>query len=138
MRIALSITAVFLVMNLATFVAYGGLSLLVGLEPPAEGSPGQFFVSVLVVKLGMAGAFVSLYYVAREIWSVRWILYAVIWWAAFSVIEIGQAIAPNYSWMDALGGILAEAIYFPLAAVVTRRVLGSGEAATAPPQPGIN
>ena len=131
MRIALSIAAVFLVMNLATFVAYGGLSLFVGLEPPAEGSPGQFFVSVLVVKLGVAGAFVALYYVAREIWSTRWILYAVIWWASFSIIEIGQAIAPGYSWMDAMGGILAEAIYFPLAAVVTRRVLGPGKTLSA-------
>ena len=82
---------------------------------------------MLVVKLGVAGAFVALYYVAREIWAARWILYAVIWWATFSIIEIGQAIAPSYSWMDAMGGILAETIYFPLAAVVTRRVLGPGK-----------
>lgn len=72
-----------------------------------------------------------MYYVAREIWSARWMLYAVIWWGAFGIIEIGQAIAPNYSWMDAMGGILAEAIYFPLAATVTRRLLGSGKTLSA-------
>jgi len=51
--------------------------------------------------------------------------YALIWWATFAVIEIGQAIAPNYSWADAMGGILAEAIYFPVAVLATRRLLGS-------------
>ena len=130
-RIALSIGAAFLIMNLATFVAYGSLSVLAGLEPPVDGSPGQLFASVLVVKLGMAIAFVAFYYVARQVWSTRWMLYAVIWWATFAIIEIGQAIAPNYSWMDAIGGIVAEAIYFPLAALVTQRLLGTNKAMNA-------
>ena len=124
MGIVLSIGAVFLIMNLATFIAYGSLAAIMGLEPPANGSPGQFFASVLVVKLGLAGGFVALYHVAREIWNVRWMQYALMWWAMFAVIEVGQAIAPNYSWADALGGIIAEAIYFPLAALATRRLLG--------------
>ena len=124
MRIALCIGATFVVMNLATFVAYGSLSALVGLEPPAVDSPGRFFVSVLVVKLGLATAFVLLYHVAQDIWFSRWIIYAAIWWIAFATMEIGQAIAPDYSWMDALGGIIAEAVYFPMSALVTRRMLG--------------
>ncbi len=124
MRIVLSIGAAFLIMNLATLVAYGSLAVIMGLEPPADGSPGQFFVSVLVVKLGLAGGFVAFYHFAREIWFTRWMQYALIWWATFAVIEIGQAIAANYSWTDAMGGILAEAIYFPIAVLVTRRLLG--------------
>ena len=124
MRIALSIGAAFLIMNLATFMAYGSLAAIMGLEPPADGSPSQFFVSVLVVKLGLAGGFVAFYHLAREIWFTRWMQYALIWWATFAVIEIGQAIAPDYSWADALGGILAEAIYFPVAILATRRLLG--------------
>ncbi len=131
MRIAWAITVAFLVMNLSTFVAYGSLSMVVGLQPPDTGSPAQLFVSVLVVKLGMASAFVFLYYIARDVWSTRWLLYAGIWWAAFAIIEIGQAIAPNYSGMDALGGIIAEAIYFPVAAVLTRRLLGPGKTSSA-------
>ena len=66
MRIALSIGAAFLIMNLATFVTYGSLAVIMGLEPPADGSPGQFFVSVLVVKLGLAGGFVAFYHIARS------------------------------------------------------------------------
>ncbi len=124
MRIALSMGAVFLIMNLATFVVYGSLAVIMGLEPPADGSPGLFFVSVLIVKLGLAGGFVAFYNLAREIWFTRWMQYALIWWAMFAVIEIGQAIAPNYSWADAMGGILSEAIYFPLAVLATRRILG--------------
>lgn len=131
-KIGLSIGAVFVVMNLATFVAYGGLSALVGLQPPDAGSPGQFLVSVLVVKVGLATAFVLLFSVAREIWSKRWLLYGVIWWGTFAIIEIGQAIAPNYTWMDAMGGIIAEAIYFPAAAIVTQRLLSGRDASRGP------
>jgi hypothetical protein len=39
-------------------------------------------------------------------------------------MEIGQAIVPKYTWLDAFGGIVAEAIYFPLSAVVVKRLLG--------------
>lgn len=129
MRIAWSVAATFLIMNLATFVAYGTLAALVGLQPPAEGSPGQFFVSVLVVKLGLAAGFVALFRVARRVWTRRWLQYGLIWWATFAVIEIGQAVAPGYTWADALGGIVAEALYFPLSALALRRLLGDPTAA---------
>jgi len=131
MGIVLSIGAVFLIMNVATFVAYGSLAAIMGLEPPANGSPGQFFASVLVVKLGLASGFVAFYHVARNIWYPRLMQYALIWWAMFAVIEFGQAIVPNYSWADAFGGIIAEAIYFPLAALAMRRLLGSSETTAA-------
>ncbi len=125
MRFIVTVGAVFVIMNVATLIAYGSLAAIMGLEPPADGSPGQFFVSVLVVKLGLAGGFVALYAYAREIWHNRWMQYALIWWVMFAVIEVGQAIAPNYSWPDALGGIIAEGIYFPLAALVARRLVGA-------------
>jgi hypothetical protein len=32
--------------------------------------------------------------------------------------EIGQAITPNYSWKEAVIGILSETIYLPLGALV--------------------
>jgi hypothetical protein len=130
-RIVLTVGVAFVIMNLATFMAYGSLAAILGLEPPVGSSPGQFLASVLVVKLGLAGGFVALYYLAREFWYARWLKYATMWWAMFAVIEVGQAIAPSYSWRDALGGIIAEAIYFPLSALAIRRVLGSGERAAA-------
>jgi hypothetical protein len=50
-------------------------------------------------------------------------LYALLWWLMFAIGEVGQAIGPNYSWMEAVGGIISESIYLPLAALVTKRVL---------------
>ena len=123
LNIGLTVTTSFLIMNVSTFVVYGGLSVLFGLQPPEAGSPGQFLVSVLVVKAGLAGGFVLLFYVAREIFARRWVLYATIWWGAYATIELGQALGPGYSWLDATGGIIAEAIYFPASAWVSRRLL---------------
>ncbi len=50
-------------------------------------------------------------------------LYALIWWLMFELVEVGQAITPDHSWLDAIGGIVAEAIYFPLAAFGVVRVM---------------
>lgn len=122
-RIALSIGLTFVIMNVGAFIAYGTFSALVGLQPPANGSPAQFVLSVFVVKLGLAVGFVLLFHVARETWAGRWTHYALIWWVMFAVTEVGQAIGPNYSWLEAVAGIIAEAIYCPLAALAAVRVL---------------
>jgi len=60
----------------------------------------------------------------RSVGAGQWMRYALVWWLMFGVIEIGQAIAPGYSWPDAIGGILSEAIYFPLSAFFAHRLLG--------------
>lgn len=125
MRIALTLVATFAIMNLSTFVAYGSMATLLGLEPLANGSPGLFFASVLVVKLGVATGFVGLYWLARPIWQGRRLQYALVWWASYAVIEIGQAVAPGYTWADAFGGIVAEAFYFPLSALAVSRLLAA-------------
>jgi hypothetical protein len=122
-RIALAIGATLLITYLVAFVVYGGVAAVTGLEPPQDGSPAQFLLSVLVVKLGLAVGFVLLFALAREVWRVRWLLYGFIWWVLFAVSEIGQAIGPQYSWLEAGAGILAEAIYCPLAAWVTAKLL---------------
>jgi len=122
-KIFLSIVLTFVIMNVGTFVAYGGASAIFGLQPPNEGSPAQFMLSVLVVKVGMALAFVLLFAPARAFWIGSWFRYAFVWWLMFAIVEIGQAIAPNYSIMDAGAGIVAEAIYFPASAFVTARLL---------------
>jgi hypothetical protein len=110
-------------MYVIPFPVYGVFAALSGLQPPTEGSVGLFFLSVLVIKIGTAAAFVLLFYFARDIWVKRWKTYALIWWAMFSVVELGQAMTPDYTWLSAVGGIVAEAIYFPLAAVVVARLL---------------
>ena len=123
MKVFLSIVLTFVIMNVGTCVAYGGASAILGLQPPEDGSPAQFMLSVLVVKVGMALAFVLLFVPARAFWIGSWFRYAFVWWLMFAIVEIGQAIAPNYSVMDAGAGIVAEAIYFPLSAFVTARLL---------------
>lgn len=132
-NIGLSVVASFLMMNLVTFMVYSGLAVLVGLQPPDVGSTEQFFISVLLVKVGLAGGFVLLFYVARDVFGRQWVLYATIWWGAYTVIELGQAVGPNYSWLDAAGGIIAEAIYFPASAWVSRRLLCGSRDTSSPP-----
>jgi hypothetical protein len=122
-KILLAVGLVLAIMYVVPFPVYGLLSALTGLQPPTEGSATLFLLSVLIIKVGVAVAFVLLYSLARDSWAGRWMLYALIWWLMFAVVEVGQAVTPDYSWLDALGGIVAEAIYFPVAALVVVRLL---------------
>ncbi len=123
-KISLAIGITLVIMYVIPFPIYGTLSAVTGLQPPTDASPAQFMLSVLVVKLGVSLAFVLLYFLARGSWMGRWATYALTWWVMFAVMEVGQAIVPSYTWLDAIGGIIAEAIYFPLSAFVMVRVLG--------------
>ncbi len=137
-RIVGAIFLVVLIFHVVAFAVYASCSAMTGLEPTAAGdSPVVFMLSVFVQKLGHALTFVLLFHVAREPLSRRWLTYAALWWA-FSVFgEIGEAITPVYSWEEALAGIIAEAIYFPLAAFATNRLIGvnvqAGPAVTTDP-----
>ncbi|UCG88404.1 MAG: hypothetical protein JSW71_07640 [Gemmatimonadota bacterium] len=122
-KIVLAIGLTLVVMYVIPFPIYGILSGLTGLQTPTEGSVALFMLSVLVIKLGVSVAFVLLFYCARDAWVQRWFKYALIWWGMFAVVELGQAITPDYSWLAAIGGIIAEAIYFPLAALFIARLL---------------
>ena len=122
-RLPLAILATLAIMYLVPFPIYGGLSLVTDIEPPSPDSPGLFMLSVLVVKVGVAIGFVLLFYLSRSRWLENWKTYAGVWWAMFAVMEIGQAIVPEYTWLDALGGIAAEAIYFPMSAVAVARII---------------
>ena len=122
-KIAMSIGATLAITCVVAFLVYGGTSALTGLQPPSDASPAEFLVSVLVVKLGLAVGFVVLYFLARPTWERHWMRYALVWWGTFAIAEVGQAIGPNYSWTEAGAGIIAEAIYCPLAAWATAALL---------------
>ncbi len=92
-------------------------------EMPTDGTPGQFMLSVLVVKVGVALGFVFLLRLSYDVFADRWLQYAGIWWAMFAIIEIGQAIGPDYAIGDAVGGIIAEAVYFPLSSWLAVKLL---------------
>ena len=117
-KVILSIILVLAIIYLVPFAVYGLGSVLFGLKPPEGASPLQFLLSVLVSKIGTAIAFVLIFYLARNSLGNRWLLYASVWWLMFVIGEVGQAIAPNYSWKEAVAGTISETIYFPLSGLV--------------------
>jgi len=123
-KVALAILLVLIILHLGTFLTYGLLGSLVGLQLPEGVSPGQMLLSVFVMKLGHAIVFVLLFYTVRESLKGRWFLYASLWWLMFVMNEIGQAVAPGYSWLEAFLGIAAETIYFPVSAMATNLLVG--------------
>ena len=114
-NVALSVLLVLAIIFAVPFVIYAATSAVTGLETPG-GSSLVFLTGVLISKTGTALAFVLLFHVARDSLSGHWIQYAAIWWIMFAIGEVGQAIGPDYSWQEAVAGILSETIYFPLSA----------------------
>jgi len=106
------------------FLVYSVFHAAGGLKVP-EGVPAwRLLLSFFVSKVGTSIAFVLIFYFARGSLSGQWLLYAFIWWLMFVIGEVGQAIGPNYSWKEAIAGMIAETIYFPAAAFVTSWLIG--------------
>ena len=84
----------------------------------------MFLLSIFVSKIGTAIAFVLIFYFVLDIFGDNWLLYAFIWWVMFFIGEIGQAIGPDYSWKEAIAGIISETAYFPLSAYLVYLLLG--------------
>ena len=117
-KIIFSIFFVLAVIYIVPFIVYGLSSAFFGLKPPEGASPLTFLLSVLISKMGTAVAFVLIFYFARNSFSEQWLLYAFIWWIMFVIGEVGQSIGPNYSWKEAVAGIISETMYLPLSAYI--------------------
>jgi hypothetical protein len=117
MRFALATSLVFLTIFIVPVVVYGILSRFTGLQPPGD-DPMAFLAGVAVSKLGTAIAFAGIWLVAREALGPHWWFYVALWWLMFVLGEIGQAIGPDYSWSEAIGGILSETIYLPVSGLI--------------------
>ena len=118
-NVILSVFFVLTIIYIVPFLIYGLASVVVGLKSPEGASPARFLVSVLISKIGTAIAFALIFHFARSSLSGQWILYAFLWWLMFVMGEIGQTIGPNYTWKEAVAGILSETIYLPLSAYIT-------------------
>jgi hypothetical protein len=116
------------IMYLVPFPFYGVFQALGLVEMPEGGNPAEFLLSVLVIKIGVAFAFVLLFRLASSASRGSWWRYAAIWWVMFALIEVGQAMGPGYSVWEAVAGVLSEAVYFPLSSLATARILGGGPA----------
>lgn len=122
MNIALSVVLVFATFFLLPVAVYGVLSAATGLEVPGR-DPLAFLAGVAVSKLGTAIAFIGLWLMVRYDRADRVWTYVLFWWLMFVLGEVGQAIGPDYSWTEALGGIVSESIYLPIAGLILRRLL---------------
>jgi hypothetical protein len=123
-KVILSIVFVLAIIYIVPFLVYGLASVVAGLKSPEGASPAQFLISVLVSKIGTAITFVLIFYFARSSLSGQWLLYAFIWWLMFVIGEVGQAIGPNYTWKEAIAGVISETFYLPLSAYVTNWLIG--------------
>lgn len=123
-NVLFSFVLVLAIIYIVPFLVYGLASVITGLKTPEGVSPARFLVSVLVSKVGTAIAFVLIFYITRSSLSGQWFLYAAIWWLMFVIGEIGQAIGPNYSWKEAIAGIISETVYLPLSAYATNWLIG--------------
>lgn len=125
MRYVLTIIVTLAIIYIVPFVLYGATSVVWNLKPPGDAAPWQFLTSIFVSKIGTAIAFVLIYHFAQVGLRRRWLLYAFIWWLSFAMGELGQAIGPDYTSKEAVIGIVSEALYFPLAAIVTDWLIGT-------------
>ena len=121
MRLALASVLVLLIIFLVPIAVYGVITAMWALQEPR--ASGRFLLGVLVQKVGTAVAFVSLFYMALDIFGEQRLVYAGIWALMFVITEIGQAIGPEYSGTEALAGAISEIIYFPLSAWVLASIL---------------
>lgn len=122
MNILLSLVLTLLIIFIVPIVIYGLFAAFFGLKEPDK--KPIFFLSVLIQKIGTAIGFVGLFVLAHDNFADAWLTYAAIWFTMFAVVEIGQALMPNYSKKEAVAGIISEAIYFPLTAFAISRLLG--------------
>lgn len=111
-----------IIIFIVPILIYALFTSLFGLKEPEKKL--NFFIGVLLQKVGTAIGFVSLFYLGREYFLDNWLLYSVVWFAMFAITEVGQAFMSNYSRKEAIAGIISEAIYFPLSAYVIALLLG--------------
>jgi hypothetical protein len=112
MRLPLAIIAVWAVIFVVPVLVYGLASVVTGLQPPGD-SAATFLLGVAISKFGTAIAFVLIYSRTQNSLKAQWFAYAGLWWIMFAIGEVGQAIGQDYSWVEAILGTIAEAIYFP-------------------------
>ncbi len=132
LRIMTCCIIVFAILFIVPLFVYSAFAAVMGTEMPEEASPALFMVSVVIEKIGHATVFVLIFYLGRSSLSRHWVPYALAWWTMFALGEFALALRqPTYTADMAVGGVIAEAIYLPLAAFVTQQLLGVPKSETA-------
>lgn len=121
MNILPSFLLTLIVIFVVPVLVYGLFVKYAALKEPAKKQ--DFMLSVLVQKLGTTFGFVLLFFLARNYFSERWLVYGLIWAVMFGIVEIGQAVGPDYTKKEALAGIISEFMYFLIAALILAKLL---------------
>lgn len=114
--IILATLATLVIVFIVPIIIYGLFSKFFGLKEPEKKK--EFFIGVLIQKIGASLGFVLLYYFGIGYFSQNWLIYSLVWVLMFAITEIGQIFMPNYSKKEAIAGIISELIYFPLSGLV--------------------
>jgi hypothetical protein len=120
-NILLSFITTLIIIFVVPIIVYGIFSKIWDFKPPEKKL--NFFISVLIQKVGTGIGFVWLYYLGIEVYIDNWFIYSLIWLLMYFVIELGQSMITNYTKKEALAGIISELIYFPLSAFVLSKLL---------------
>ncbi len=114
----------YLAMWLVPIPVYGLFAVFGWIQMSDARDPLSFYLGVSVIKAGFAFGFVGLF--PR---TGSWRNYAVTWWVMFAALELGQVAGQTNPLSFAVAGILSEAGYFPLSALLVSRVIGVGRSA---------
>ncbi len=95
----LAVVATWAIMMIVPFPIYGGFAALSLVEMPQQDSPGEFFLGVVVQKIGVALGFVLLFVLAKSIVLGRTMQYAAVWRVMYAIVETGQGVGPGYAGM---------------------------------------
>lgn len=112
-----AIVLVWIVLFSVPVLVYGAFAAVTGMKPPGD-SPVLFLLGTGISKLGTAIAFVAIFALARPVLGEQWLAYVAIWWLMYVVGEVGQAVTPTYSRLEAIAGIISETIYFPVSGLI--------------------
>lgn len=105
------------------FIVYSMFTLTAGLKPPVNKSPLMFVLGIVISKLGITAVFVLMFTLTRPFFQVHWLIYIILWWVLFVADEIGKAIGPNYTWKEAMAGIVSHTFTVPLSVLIVTWLL---------------
>lgn len=119
--ILIAILLVLLILFIVPVIVYGLFSTFFGLKEPKKKK--EFFIGVLIQKIGTSIGFVFLYHLGSGYFGEHWLTYSFVWVLMFAITEVGQTYLSNYSKKEALAGILSELLYFPFSGFVLSTIL---------------
>jgi hypothetical protein len=122
-EILIGVLIVFGIIFIIPFILYGIFSAFKIIETPKQDNAKNFMYNIIVTKIGTSLLFVLLFYYINLYLPDFWLIYGMIWVISAAIGELGDTFKPNYTFKEAIIGIMSELIYFPLSAVILDFIL---------------